>query len=95
MHKILRINFRTIYKKCNEDSFCTGRLHNRNKAIITNVSEDILEILRSACDVIIDYAQKTITLMRNAQIVIPLKELGYKKDMVITFTGGRLIAVSQ
>ncbi len=94
MHKALKINFQTICKKCNKNGFCT-KLHNKNKAIITNVSEDVLKILCSACDVIVDYTQRTITLMRNAQVIIPLKMLGQKRDLIITFTGGQLVAVSQ
>lgn len=95
MAKQLSVNFKTIHNQCKKGGFQTNGQHDENKALITNVSDNVIEALRGTFDVIIDHASKSITMMRNAQISLPLREHGYAKDIIITFAGGQLMAVSR
>ena len=94
MTKQLSVNFDTIYKQCkNKSKFQTSGQYDENKSFITNVSKDIIVVLQNAADIIIDYARGRITMMRNAQLFVPLRKYGYSNDIIITFMSGQLIAV--
>ncbi|MEA3323031.1 MAG: hypothetical protein U9Q12_02310 [Patescibacteria group bacterium] len=93
MAKQLSVSFKTVYKQCKTGAFKTSGHYDDNKVFITNVSEAIIGALKSTYDVAIDHSRRTITMMRNAQISLSLREYGYSQDITITFAGGQLMAV--
>jgi ribosome-associated toxin RatA of RatAB toxin-antitoxin module len=94
MKKRLRVSFKTIQKKTKNTSFATRNVYKEEMAIIKDLPEELFQYLKQTAEMIIDKTKKIIKLVRNAQVEIPMKLLGYSNNLLITFTDGQLTAVS-
>ena len=94
MAKQLKVNFKTIRTGCQKAPYSTRGHFNEEMALVTNVPQEILDEVRGAYDVIVDKARKTITLLRNAQFIVHLRDKQYAYDVLITFCGGKLVVTS-
>lgn len=91
----LRVSLDTVRKKAKENGFETNGRYSENQAIITNVPKELINILQTTVDVVIDCAKGVIIMMRNSQIELPLVECGYSYNVILTFSDGQLMAVSR
>ncbi len=93
--KQLSVNLDTVRRNAKESGFKTKGRYNGNKVIITNIPKELIDILQTTVDVIIDYAKGIIIMMRNSQIELPFAECGYSYNVILTFSDGQLMAVSR
>jgi hypothetical protein len=94
MSRRLKVNFKTIRTGCRRISYSTQGHFNENIAYITNVPYEILKELHNTSDVIVDRSKKTIALLRNAQVMVRLRDKQYAYDVLLTFCAGRLMVTS-